>query len=768
MFVFRFVLADCDLPDHSTTVSDDNSPVSHGNTVDLICLPGYQSDGNPPVTTSCENGSTSSSTASPSTPTEPTVVPTTAVDTTEVVPSSISTEVSSASTSSSTDSPSTPIEPTEVPTTVVDTTEVVPSSISTEVSSGSTSSSTDSPSTQTEPTEVPTTAVDTTQVVPSSISTEVSSASTSSTTDSPSTQTEPTEVPMTAVDTTEVVPSSISTEVSSASTSSTTDSPSTQTEPTEVPTTAVDTTEVVPSSISTEVSSASTSSTTDSPSTQTEPTEVPTTAVDTTEVVPSSISTEVSSASTSSSTDSPSTPIEPTEVPTTAVDTTSVKTDIKSTVFSTTPITPDGRTFRKTTLHDATTTVITTSKITTPAESTAIATTTDRDYSTCYAPDVESPLTLQPKKALYKDGDVIEYSCEDNKRLVGNPSAVCTDGNFYPSDPLLCLDAACTDKDCESAIGGYCSEEGDCICEPGFTLKNGACVETDSVKVIITLEAKFEEGYEDHSSSEFLELQADICIAFELSFETIGDGDSFVTCFVLSFKPGSVIADVATVITSSSELTADEIAGNMTEQANGNDAGFTLTGMQYNFTVGSSVNASDLNSCDEELHHCDKNYGTCINAGKGSYTCTCAFGSYQDSNIQVEGTACKIDTISTAVIIGASIAGGVALAFIIVLFIWLIAYNKTKNTAVGTKQYQPEVTFSEGIDNRRSMMEQFEDEDDIDQRMQQNAKVISNMTHFNPIPKTNSKYGTPPNVELSSLNTNGYPNQYNGGHSIGV
>lgn len=88
------------------------------------------------------------------------------------------------------------------------------------------------------------------------------------------------------------------------------------------------------------------------------------------------------------------------------------------------------------------------------------------------------------------------------------------------------------------------------------------------------------------------------------------------------------------------------------------------------------------------------------------------------------------DTISTAVIIGSSIAGGVGLAFIIVLIIWLIAYNKTKHTVVGTKQYQPEVTFSEGIDNRRSMMEQFEDEDDIEKRMQQNAKVISNMTYF--------------------------------------
>lgn len=39
------------------------------------------------------------------------------------------------------------------------------------------------------------------------------------------------------------------------------------------------------------------------------------------------------------------------------------------------------------------------------------------------------------------------------------------------------------------------------------------------MKVIITLEAKFEEGYEDHSSSEFLELQADICIAVSIQLD---------------------------------------------------------------------------------------------------------------------------------------------------------------------------------------------------------------------------------------------------------
>lgn len=49
-----------------------------------------------------------------------------------------------------------------------------------------------------------------------------------------------------------------------------------------------------------------------------------------------------------------------------------------------------------------------------------------------------------------------------------------------------------------------------------------------------------------------------------------------------------------------------------------------------------------LNACDEGLHDCDEKYGICINAGNSSYTCGCVYGSLQDKNIPVEGTACKI------------------------------------------------------------------------------------------------------------------------------
>lgn len=54
-----------------------------------------------------------------------------------------------------------------------------------------------------------------------------------------------------------------------------------------------------------------------------------------------------------------------------------------------------------------------------------------------------------------------------------------------------------------------------------------------------------------------------------------------------------MIADIVTEISSSSDLTADEIAEDIiTQQAINNTEGFTLPGMKYNFTQGSNVSAS--------------------------------------------------------------------------------------------------------------------------------------------------------------------------------
>lgn len=87
---------------------------------------------------------------------------------------------------------------------------------------------------------------------------------------------------------------------------------------------------------------------------------------------------------------------------------------------------------------------------------------------------------------------------------------------------------------------------------------------------------------------------------------------------------------------------------------------------------------------------------------------------------------------STTVIIGASLAAGVGLAVFIVACLCCAMYFKIRRKDLGyrTDQPQPEVTYSGDIDYRGGRMETFEDEEDVDRRMQINARIIANMTHF--------------------------------------
>ncbi|KAJ8032191.1 CUB and sushi domain-containing protein 1 [Holothuria leucospilota] len=233
---------------------------------------------------------------------------------------------------------------------------------------------------------------------------------------------------------------------------------------------------------------------------------------------------------------------------------------------------------------------------------------------------------MEPYKYRYENGSTVLYSCPEGLTRSGSSSATCMFGEWLPSeDPPSCEDtisefcnsSSLKSKDeisytpeyetyskgeevylkcrnsemCQTNSQRVCDKETRlCLCSPGLEPFEGVCIETIAVVTEVSLDAHFNETLADNSSKEFLDLQKQVCFAFEYTLTNRSSNvkNGYVSCYVESFSNGSIITDVVTKYKKEENVTPQQVEDIIATEAEQQEH-YTIPYLILNFTLDSEI-----------------------------------------------------------------------------------------------------------------------------------------------------------------------------------
>ncbi|XP_071818912.1 uncharacterized protein [Apostichopus japonicus] len=309
------------------------------------------------------------------------------------------------------------------------------------------------------------------------------------------------------------------------------------------------------------------------------------------------------------------------------------------------------------------------------------------EINSCDALSVDDSVTVTPAADTYPINATIALSCTNPGKILppsGQTTKVCQGENRWNPSPVpSCINCQIS-EDCAGKENNICDQETKlCACPLGLELKGNECVETEAIVTTISLDTEFTTSLLNQSSEEFAELQIEICTAFEITLtkQNTNVKVGFVSCFVISFSSGSVIADVVTVYDTRENVTSEQVTDIIVaESRNQPGENVTLPSLSMNITLDSKVTSEvhEVNYCDDSSFNvCDPTYGVCTYYGGNNYTCACnekAFNADDISGISCQAVA-ELNRPNYALIIGLCI--GTALGIILgILFLLVVIGSK--------------------------------------------------------------------------------------------
>ncbi|KAJ8026591.1 Coagulation factor XIII B chain [Holothuria leucospilota] len=276
------------------------------------------------------------------------------------------------------------------------------------------------------------------------------------------------------------------------------------------------------------------------------------------------------------------------------------------------------------------------------------------DSSLCSQPETSGEVIITPSLTFYDVGDVVTFSCANiGLTLSSTQSANCSSSGQWSVPIPTCELCKINEKgQCSGKSNNVCNgETGLCTCPPGQVLNGDRCITKTAIITIATLEGNFTSDLEDSSSEYYDTLGAEICLAFQttLTKRNTNVKLGFVSCFVLSFTSGSIVANVATEYDEAANVTADQVTDILLVELQGNKnqlGNYSIPGLSLNFS--SAPNSSETvitnNACETKTDICDPTYGMCTFLNGSLYTCSCidAYDYYEQSISTVPGVACFV------------------------------------------------------------------------------------------------------------------------------
>ncbi|PIK38229.1 putative P-selectin [Apostichopus japonicus] len=271
------------------------------------------------------------------------------------------------------------------------------------------------------------------------------------------------------------------------------------------------------------------------------------------------------------------------------------------------------------------------------------------EISTCYIYNVSEEVTVTQQKYKYVVGESVSLQCNDPTKVLSltNDTVTCEGGNIWslPSD-VTCIECGANTavQQCSGKTNSVCDRETSiCACPPGEEYINGECIVKESVLTTVSLNGNYSSNLTDEESSEFQNLQTDVCLAFEdaLTRRYTNVQRGFVNCYIQSFADGSIITEVVTEYDASENVTPEDVTNILVvelERQSASENNYTLPGLSLNFTLGyqieSKVIVDGTNPCDDDANNvCHPDLGMCNQINGSLYNCSCKSDFYDNYGI---------------------------------------------------------------------------------------------------------------------------------------
>ncbi|KAJ8032194.1 Sushi, von Willebrand factor type A, EGF and pentraxin domain-containing protein 1 [Holothuria leucospilota] len=392
-------------------------------------------------------------------------------------------------------------------------------------------------------------------------------------------------------------------------------------------------------------------------------------------------------------------------------------------------------------------------------------------------------ISYTPEYETYNKGEEVYLSCKNSSlALVPFIGKMQCQGNNGWSPQFPDCGECRNSEMCQINSQRVCDKETRlCLCPPGFEPFEGICIETTAVVTEVYLDAHFNKTLEDNSSDEFLNLQKQVCFAFEITLTNRSSNvkGGYVSCYVESFSNGSIITDVVTKYNKEENVTPQQVTDIIATEAEQQEH-YTIPYLTLNFTLDSEIKSNEkiinVDACGE-TDVCDPVNAECHYHGGSVYSCMCRTG-FIDTFPDVPGVSCvpKVRDPPLALTVGLGV--GVALCFVVILVTSVAIFGRYTNNddskTISSQDsnddddvndlvpsHSPKVdlsmhnSFDTSFVNHRYNSDEYMSGslDPVSEtaRMSAIAKIIQNMGNMKPMPRIQPPRGSNHNQIMSNL-----------------